>query len=239
MITLELPPITTWHEPILKPDESRITKALNMAELDQLTGWISLGEPIVLPITSKLVPEDDMALRQFLELNDASYKFFLIQLACTFKPPQDEWFKQAWMAVNLVREDNSPESQPIAWDMQPKLVAQPVEISSTVKLNASLKLAEIFLGAQAGVEQEKKWTESQIFLEALNELQSDPVWEFSRTVTAQIRGLHRFHLVVRAPRGAVTSGTVNLSATVERKRFLFITYQTNFSDAPQLTFRLP
>ncbi len=239
MLTLELPPIETWHEPVLKPDQSHVTKGLGIGESNQLNGWISLGEPVALPIGVDQAREDNKDLRRFLELNGGQFKFYLVHLACTFKPSSGEQLLKAWLTVQLAREDGSPGSPPIAWSMKPGRLAQPVSVSRTVEIGVSLKLADIVEGPEAGVKQEKIWTESQIFLEALNELQSDPVWEFTRTDTAEIRGGYQFVLVVRCPRETACLGSMRLLATVERKRFLLISYRSDFPDAPRLTFRLP
>ena len=239
MLTLELPPIETWHEPVLQPDRSRVTKALAFDAPSPLSGWISLGEPIVLPITVDQVHKDDKELRQFLELNGDRFKFYLVHMACTFQPSAGERFRKAWLTVQLVREDGSAASPPIAWSMQPSRIAQSVSVSRTVELGASLKLAEMVEGPKAEVKQEKEWTESQVFLEALNELQPNPVWEFTRTKMAEIRGGHRLVLVVKCPRETAALGLLGLSATVERKRLLVISYQAELPGAPRLVFRMP
>jgi hypothetical protein len=236
---VELPPIEVWHEPVLKPDTSHITKELGFGEAGQLSGWISLGEPITLPISLDKVRDDDKDLRQFLELNGGNFKFYLVHLACTFKPSSGERFLKAWLTVQLTREDESLESPPIAWSMKPDRIAQPVSVSHTIQMGASLKLAEIVEGPEAGIKREREWTESQVFLEALNELQSNPAWEFTRTDTAEIHGGHRFVLVVRCPRETAALGMLRLSATVERKRLFVISYRTDFPGAPHLTFRMP
>jgi hypothetical protein len=239
MITMELPEKITWHETVLEPDESRITKGVDVAGAGQLKGWVSLGEPVIFPITLDEVPEDDPDLRQFLAANGATYNFYMVHLACTFRPADGESFDKAWLAVDLSREDGLPQPQPIAWSMKPTKLDKLVEISRTVKLGATLKLAEIVVGPEAGLEQERKWTGSEIFLEALNELQPNPIWEFSRTNSVEIRGGHRLVLVARTPKEAATQGAVSLSASVERKRLGIIPYRAAFPQAPDLAFRLP
>lgn len=62
----------------------------------------------------------------------------------------------------------------------------------------------------ASVEHTATRPNTQPFLEAVNELRSDPTWELRRTRAMEISGGYRFMLVVRTPVGAATTigGTV-------------------------------
>lgn len=235
MVSFDLPE-PTWHELALEP-ETVTTKGAPSAPAERLEGWISLGQPVSVPVTLESVA-DDAELRQFLTAHRAEFKFYLVHLACTFRPAAGEKFANAWLEVKLAREDSTPEPLPIAWSMEPHRLEKAVEFSRTVKLGASLKLAGLVTGPEASVEEQKKWTDAEIFLEALNELQSDPVWEFTMTKSTEIRGLHRLAMVVRVPREAPAQGHVSLSASVQRKRLGLIPYRGTFPDAPYLTFRL-
>jgi hypothetical protein len=122
--------------------------------------------------------------------------------------------------------------------MYPRRLEKAVQVWRTVRLGGSLKVEGI-ASAESGVEQEERWTHQEVYLQALNELQPNPIWEFRSTPRAEIRGLQRLVLVVRAPKAAPVRATVRLSATVRRKRLGIIPYTTAHPGAPDMSFNLP
>ena len=237
MIVFEAPEIPE-HDLILEP-ENRITRGSGTESVDPLEGWVSIGEPVPVPLTIDSVSEDKDLVNFLKSENAEHFKFHRVHLSCTFRPHNDP-FVNAWLKVQLARSDDIQTPQPIAWSMKPRRLEKFVEISRTVKIGASLKiLPEVAeLGIGSGSERKQTWQHNEVFLEALNELQSDPIWEFTKTDKEPIRKSHRFDLVVRSPKDAVTGGMVSLSATVERKRLGIIPYKAAFPDNPQLTFQL-
>jgi hypothetical protein len=207
----------------------------------QLKGWISLGQPVAVPLTVAQFGNDP-AIRQFLETSpDAmNYRFHLVTLACTFHPEEDEPIVSAWLAVQLKRADGSAGEQPIAWSMEPKKVGQPVKLTSTAKLQGALKIKGF--GIEAGLtptEEEKIERERpEVICEALNELQSDPTWEFRRQEVDAIFGGFRFALVVRSRDRPATEGRVHLRATVQKTKWKIFTYYASFGEVNSLNFLL-
>lgn len=236
MLTIELPEMQgdTWRDLALEP-EVRATKGGKQAPAERLEGWVSLGEPVVLPLTPERLA-DDPALRDFVAREE--FAFCLVHLACSFRPREGEPFANAWLEVLLARADGMPRPLPVAWSMYPRRLEKAVEVSRTVRLGASLKVEDI-AGAESGMEQEERWTHHEVYLQALNELQPNPIWEFHSTPRAEIRGLQRLVLVVRAPKAAPAQATVRLSATVRRKRLGIIPYTTAHPGAPDTSFNLP
>ena len=81
MIVFEAPEIPE-HDLILEP-ENRITRGSGTESVDPLEGWISIGEPVSVPLTIESV-SDDKDLVHFLKSKDAEdFKFHLVHLVYT------------------------------------------------------------------------------------------------------------------------------------------------------------
>jgi hypothetical protein len=116
--------------------------------------------------------------------------------------------------------------------MEPARLFDRLEISRTVSFGPSLKIVGVGLEAKAEVGH--KGERQDVFVEALYELESSPTWMLRRTSSTPLQGLQRFHLVVRAQKGATTVGTVSASATIERKRFGLIAFHAALPRRPEV-----
>jgi hypothetical protein len=207
-------------------------KAADPAAGEPLRQRIGVGGPVYRTIDTDST--DDAELRHFLEAEAADSDFYLLHLTCTLRPDADDPFTEVLIELDLAQADGTG---PIAWSMDPDRISDPVELSRTVSLGPTLKFFGIGIDLTAG--QERKVTRQEIFLEALYELQSTPSWGLYRTSTSELRGLHRFRLVVRAPKGSVVSGTVLVEAKVQRRHFGVVPFSAALADVPgPLTFEL-
>jgi hypothetical protein len=236
MATMEMPE-TPFHDLVLEP-ERRTTRGGNPVSDHRLEGWMSLGEPVSIPITSESVGDDE-ELRQVVEAEAEKFKYHLVYLACTFRPYDDEPFLRAYLQVQLAHTNGKREPRPIAWSMRPLRLEDAVELSRTVKLEAKLPLVPQVFSAGTGAEITEKSTVRDVFLEAMNEREPNPTWEFYRTDRAEIRGVQRLYLVTRSPKDIVAQGTVALSATIQRRLLGIVPYHATFPDAPYRSFQLP
>jgi hypothetical protein len=190
---------------------------------------LSLGQPLVLPLSPD-EPEmtaEDADLRAFLAAEAERFRYYRVYLACTFAAPDDEPFEQAWLSVRLLGDGGEP---PIAWSVAPARVARPSTGNRKFKLGAKAVIAE------AGVEVEQAGGLDEVYLEALGLREPTVVWEFSRTTTERIRGSQPLALVARAPAGAGLRGEIELTATIQRSRFLVIRYRAEYETRPTLEF---
>lgn len=126
---------------------------------------------------------------------------------------------------------------PMAWSMKPHRLEDLIEISSTIKIGGSLKFLEE-TAVKGGYEREETRTRKEPFIVALNELQFNPTWQFSRLETIGISGSYSLALIVRTSKASVTQGTVNLSATIQRRRLGLIPYRVPLPNADPLLFVL-
>jgi len=201
--------------------------------LESLPGRLSLGGPVTRGISAEST--DDAELRQFLTVDGAGYDFYLVRMSCTLRHDRERPFNSALVAFDLSAKGEVA-SAPIAWSMDPRRLFDPVEVSRTVSLGPSLKVSGIGLDATAGIGTQRE--RKDVFIEALYELESTPTWAMHRTASTQLRGVHTLNLVIRAQRGATTTGAVTASATVEQKRFGLIAYSATFPGNDKLSFEL-
>jgi hypothetical protein len=232
-IELEDPPS---REVSLEPDVTRMRRASVPAEyLEPLTSRLSMGGPVVRRISSGST--DDVELERFLAEEAADSDFYLLRLTCTLRGDADEPFTEVLLGVALSAADAAFEA-PIAWSMEPSRLAEAVEISKSIRFGPSLKILGV--GLESQLEMSEKRQRDEVFVEALYELESTPTWAMYPTGSTALRGLHRFNLVVKAPRGSTTLGEVAATARIERKRFGVIAYQAVWGGAPApITFALP
>lgn len=217
MLTVNFPE-PAMQEVALVP-EQRTVKGAAFVLPDSLKNCLSLGGAIVIALT----PENsasDPDLRNFVIAEAGRFRYYMIQMACTFTPQNEEPFVRAWFQVMLTGQDGAA-SLPIAYSMTPESLAVPIENSSSYKLTADAKLVK----AEAETKQTVKQEEA--YLLALNQMEAQPVWQFSRTPNAAINGSYRLRMVVRAPHDVVARGTIALTATVEKKHFGIFPYRAD------------
>ncbi|MEU1803608.1 hypothetical protein [Streptomyces sp. NPDC019937] len=171
-----------------------------------LTGHLTLGGPVSVPVTSELVAGDP-ELPAFLEAETHTVVYHLLHCAVTCAQDAPE---PALHTINLdltLSADikGPPASGPIAWSMAPRQLTGTADPSAPVRLGPRLGLRDDHHAPPAG---------ERVCVEARRELRSDPGWEIRRTGTVPIGGTYRLVMVVRAPRGTVTWAAVAVGATV-------------------------
>ncbi|GAA4348900.1 hypothetical protein [Angustibacter luteus] len=194
---------------------------------------ISVGGPIYRGIDADST--DDPELRHFLAEDAADSDFYLVHLTCTLRHEDDEPFTEVLLEIDLGESGSAP--APIAWSMQPDRVTDAVEVSRTVSLGPTMKILGV--GVEARGEAGRTLSRQVPSLEALYELESTPSWALYRTESVELRGLYRFHLVVRAPKDAAVTGTTSVEAKVRRKLLGVIPYRADLTAVPDaLSFTL-
>jgi hypothetical protein len=221
----ELTPVPTVLTSTRSADRGRA------ASPPELRDRLSLGEPLALPLTPDRTGED-AALRAFVEAEAATSGYWLVHLACTFTPADDERLERAWLTVSLERDDGAQAPGPIAWSMAPMRLERPLQRGRTLKIGANAAFAS------AGVETGTTTTGAAVYLAALNLQEPTPTWEFTRTAADEIRGATQLALVVRAPRAAPVSGTVELTAALRTRRFGLLPMRAETLARPAIGFRL-
>lgn len=199
---------------------------------EPVSGRISVGKPIVVPLidAANEKPELKKVMDAFPDK-----RFYLVHLACTFQELEATPFETAWFCVNLENPAGG-DDEVIAWSMQPQKSLDKQTVTEKAKLDSGLKLVP--LTVSGGMEAQREYESAEVHLEALNELQANPIWQFSRTERLAIRGSHRFQLVVQAPAGAPCRGHVSLRVSLKLRKMLFWSYEAQVPDQAARTFDL-
>lgn len=242
MISLEVPELQFVQRdlmPELDEQKKGVLDNSDVAFPKRLANGIELGVPMSQHLTAAVLAGDKQ-LKDFAKAKAATSDFYLIHLACTFHPLDNDPFHQAWLQVYLKSVEKGAKEGPIAWSMSPRVEGKDVKVTNEVKVGADLKLIDVVanVGVSAGGTTTTEKVNKQIFIQAFNELNSDPYWEFTRFEGAEIRGSYRFALIAQVPKGRKAVGELNAQATIKRKA-LGITYRTDLENAPQLTVAMP
>jgi hypothetical protein len=179
-----------------------------------LTGHVTLGGPVSVPVTAELVAADP-GLLAFLEAEAHTAVYHLLHCAvgCARDAPEP-----ALHTVNLdltlsAGGSGQPAAfAPVAWSMAPHQLSEAADAADArvpVRLGPRLGLRD-----GDGDREPALPAGERVCLEARRELRSDPGWEIRRTGTVPIGGTYRLAMVVRAPRGTVSVAAVAVGATV-------------------------
>jgi hypothetical protein len=224
MFTIDLPDPPLFRAE-LSPDSRQVRGGKVSAQPP--SSLIELGQPTVIPLTSKLA-EDDKELAGYIAAEKGKFQYSYVRLVCSFYPSGGEQFDQAWLEVELTSD--SPKSA-IAWSMIPDNVHESVKRTSTAKVGAALK----FLSSEM---QEAQQVDEKLYsIRGYREGTAKPFWEMKRTDLATLDGLFRFHLVVRSPYKQETTGKVKFSTMIGTRKFL-VFYKQRQEDVPVQEFYL-
>ncbi|MFJ5932859.1 hypothetical protein [Streptomyces sp. NPDC093071] len=192
-----------------------------------LTGRISLGAPVVRPLTGMQAAEGDGDWGEFLDAQSAHYDFLLLSIVCSFRPSSEGTpFANAGIGVRLEAPGQSDDRQPIAWSISPKRRAVPVAPSGSLTLTANLMLVDAgmeFTPHQGGRE--------ELFVVGMGERDSDPEWRFTATPDTPLIGDESLSLIIRTPAGVPTQAHIAVAATVKQRRLGLIPYRAELPSA--------
>ncbi|RSS36443.1 hypothetical protein [Streptomyces sp. WAC08241] len=192
-----------------------------------LTGRISLGTPVVRPLTGAQAAEGDGDWGAFLESEADRYDYLLLSLVCSFRPSTDGApFTDAGIGIRLEAPGLPADHQPIAWSLSPKRRAVPAAPSGSLTLTANLVLVD------AGVEYSPGGGgQEKLFVVGMGERDSDPEWRFTATPDTPLVGDESLALIVRTPAGAPARAHVTVAATVRQRRLGLIPYRAELPPA--------
>ncbi len=182
--------------------------------LPPLTGRVSLGTPVVRPLTAAQATEGDGDWQDFLESQADQYDFLLLSQVCSFRPcPDGTPIVEAGISIRLEAPGEPIERQPIAWSISPKKRALPVTRSNQLKLTAKLMFveADLELTPNLGGREEHS-------VIGMGERDSDPEWRFSATAGTPLIGDETLALIVRIPVGVPATARIAMAATVKHRR---------------------
>jgi hypothetical protein len=193
---------------------------------------IALGQPVCQALDLATV---DAEARDFLDGRPES-SFWLLALTCSFRALADEPIETAWLQVQLMATTPPGAADPLAWSMEPLSLTDPVQVSRSAKLDATLKLRSdtipIEIGPSVGRESTETYARRIPFVEAHSEGTARPSWIFTRTEVTEVRGVHRLRAVVELPAGATGKAEVSAGATLRLKALGLLPFHAQLKDLP-------
>lgn len=230
MTTLEL------DDPELRPvtldlDQRRVLGASATGTLP-IENRIALGRPVCRALDLATV---DAEARDFLDGRPES-SFWLLALSCSFLAIADEPIETAWLQVQLMATTPPGATDPIAWSMEPLALTDPVQVSRSARLDATLKLRSEVMPIEVGPSLSRSSSETYVhrapFVEAHSEGTARPSWVFTRTEVTEVRGVHRLRAVVELPAGVTGKAEVSAGATLRLKALGVLPFRAQLKELP-------
>ncbi len=157
---------------------------------------VSIGQPEVWAL-SEVFPWDKMPSPLRVKLEDAD--FYLVRLACSFRPKRKE-IEVEWARFIVILMPDNTGRRPIAYDLHPLRVTQEVKRNVKVTLGPSLKFQEVEakVGELAfGFE----YPELQPLISAAGAGESRPSWDYEEAKGVKVQGSKWMHLLLKVPKG--------------------------------------
>lgn len=197
---------------------------------------LSIGQPEVWTLAQVYPPEKMPPVLQ-AKLQEAD--FYLVRLACSFRPKRDE-AKVEWARFLVHLLPDSASYQPIAFDLHPLQVTQEVKRNVKVSLSPTLKFQEIEASV-GGVEFGFEYPELQPIISASGAGEPNPSWDYEEAKGVRVQGSKWMHLLVKAPKGMPSGQAVlDLAADVEVRgsRLPVLVFRNRKEAEAHLTVRL-
>lgn len=222
MLELSVPSSPEMQEALLEPDD--------LGPKSKPFERFSLGKPIVVPLTSQQTGAD-RDITEFLSKNE-SKRFYLVRLACSFAPTDNEPVTDARLSVNLQSAGGEP---PLITSIDPTQVSHAEELKRYLEGSVTLELAGA--GLKFGVRRGNETSRGDLFLQGRGLQQSRAEWRMRETGAMRIGGSYAFDLIVCVSSDVESSGDIGAMVQV-RRRLLMVPYIAKLRSGPATQFRI-
>ena len=172
---------------------------------------VSIGRPEVWRL-QEVYPVDQMPGEMRAKLEEAD--FYLVRLACSFRPRRRE-NRIEWARFVVQLRPDPASYKAIAFDLHPLQVTREAKRNVKVSLSPTLKFQEVeaSLGEVAfGLE----YPELQPLISAAGAGESQPSWDYESVKGVRVQGSKWMHLLVKAPKEMRTGlASLDLVADVQ------------------------
>jgi hypothetical protein len=161
---------------------------------------VSIGQPEAWPLAA-VYELDRMPPLLRARMDEAD--FYLVRLACSFRPVRRET-RIEWARFAIDLRPDGEGRQPIAEDLHPSEVDQDVQHRTKVTLSPSLKFQSVEAslgGAEFGFE----YPELQPRIVAAGQSSAQASWDYSEVPGIAVHGGKWMHLLVKAPKGLASA----------------------------------
>jgi hypothetical protein len=144
--------------------------------------------------------------------------FYLVQLACSFRPARDAQIE--WARLTAYLRPKTGQENPIAFDLYPREIYDKTQVSRKISIAPSLKFAP-FEGSVGEVVTNIEFTKLEPVIISHGILESAPNWDYENTKNYPLRGSKFGYLVVKKPRRAeAVRLTLDIAADVSTRHGL-------------------
>jgi hypothetical protein len=172
-------------------------------ELGSAGPVVTLGQPQCWNLAS-LARERGEVLPAELALLLRDADFYLLQLACSFRPERGS--EVTWARLNLYLRPITGQETPIAFDLYPRKIYDETKTDWKVSIAPSLKFAafeDITAEGKLGeVVTTIEFRKLEPVVVGYGLLQSNPGWDFEKHKDQPLRGVKSGYLVVKKPHSA-------------------------------------
>jgi hypothetical protein len=125
--------------------------------------------------------------------------YFLVRLACSFRPQHDSQIDYTKLSAFL--QARASKTQAIAFDMYPRSVYKPIKGELKVEVSPGLKFAEVAEVSMGQVAATIQFQRLQPVIVGSGVQQADPCWEFEEHYEEPVRGSRFLYLIIERPHG--------------------------------------
>jgi hypothetical protein len=174
---------------------------------------ISMGRTDIRKLTGS-DPGITADLAETLSRESTRKSFYAMSLTCTFYPGEPA-ISEAEMMITLRRRDDRPEDPPLAWSLDPLMLATPVQYTRTWSLKANVTVVPNLLGGEGAGSATESSTRQRFYLIAVGEKESRAGWHFKETEEVKLVGIHHLLMVIQSPSHAECVAEIELQATLK------------------------
>jgi hypothetical protein len=180
-----------------KAVQEKGTKSIR-SELKSRGPAVTLGQPQWWNL-AHLAQEKGETLPAELSLLLRDADFYLLLLACSFKPERDSQVE--WARFTAYLRPKTGQENPIAFDLYPREIYDEAQTDVKVNIAPSLKFSEVEL-SPGEVVTTLQFRRLEPVVVGYGVLESAPNWDFEKHKDQPLRGSKFGYLIVKKPRSA-------------------------------------
>lgn len=171
---------------------------LNEAYLRSAGPVVTLGQPQWWNL-ARLAEEEGRPLPPELALLTREASFYLVMLACSFRPSRGSEIE--WARFTAYLRPKTGQECPIAFDLYPREIYHEIKVNRKIGIGPSLKFSA-FEGKVGEMITTIEFTKLQPVVIGHGVLESAPNWDYEKHKGRSLRGSHFGYVIVKRPRAA-------------------------------------
>lgn len=168
------------------------------SEIKSAAPVLTIGQPQFWNL-QHLAREKGQPLPPELALLLPDADFYLVQLACSFRPARDAQIE--WARLTAYLRPKTGQENPIAFDLYPRELYDETKVSRKIAIAPNLKFVHLE-GSLGEVVTNIEFTRLEPVIISHGVLESAPNWDYENSKNHPLRGSKFGYLIVKKPRSA-------------------------------------